>query len=246
MTTDEVWQRKTDEELFAAAQRLEEYTADGQAVIRRELERRKSSDYVREQRELDASHAEEELTRVQHQRTADWNSAKESRLLSGVLAGVFAAVVVLSLAAGISVGATLTLAVIWFGGRAFLAHQKMNRLGMTESRPPVESTPHAMTNPVLETAVVTAGRGVIALLPAERFSMVRRTTWEIRLTADSLALVDDKGNDQYSIPRTKAPDAVKFGGALYGSNVLIKDVSVDHKLSLVPSDLQTLRNWLIR
>ena len=37
---ESVWRRKTDDELAAAAQHLEDYTEDGRRVVRAELERR--------------------------------------------------------------------------------------------------------------------------------------------------------------------------------------------------------------
>ena len=49
MTAEEIWRRKPDAELIAASQRLEEYTEEGQRVIRAELERRGSPDYLLEQ-----------------------------------------------------------------------------------------------------------------------------------------------------------------------------------------------------
>jgi Zn-dependent protease with chaperone function len=52
MSADEVWRRKTDDELLAAVERLEEYTEEGQRVIRAELERRHSPEYLLAQEAL--------------------------------------------------------------------------------------------------------------------------------------------------------------------------------------------------
>ena len=53
MTAEQVWRRKSDDELFAAARRLDEYTEEGRKVIQAELERRQSPDYVAEARAAD-------------------------------------------------------------------------------------------------------------------------------------------------------------------------------------------------
>jgi len=49
MTAEEIWRRKSDEDLGAAVERLEEYTEEGRRIIRAELERRSSPDYLIEQ-----------------------------------------------------------------------------------------------------------------------------------------------------------------------------------------------------
>jgi Zn-dependent protease with chaperone function len=46
MSSEEIWRRKSDDELLAAAQRLDEYTEQGQSVIRAEIERRSSPEYL--------------------------------------------------------------------------------------------------------------------------------------------------------------------------------------------------------
>src|SRR6185295_8681498 len=43
---EEIWRRKSDDELWAAAHRLEEYSEDGQRAIRAELERRQTPEYA--------------------------------------------------------------------------------------------------------------------------------------------------------------------------------------------------------
>jgi len=49
MNAEEIWHHKSDGELIAAAQRLDEYTEDAQRNIRAELERRRSPEYLLEQ-----------------------------------------------------------------------------------------------------------------------------------------------------------------------------------------------------
>jgi len=43
MTSEEIWRRKSDEELLEASARLEEYTVEGQRVIVAELQRRRQT-----------------------------------------------------------------------------------------------------------------------------------------------------------------------------------------------------------
>jgi hypothetical protein len=53
VTPEEVWRAKSDEEVFEAAQRLDEYTVDGQRVIQSEMARRATSEYLHEQQSRD-------------------------------------------------------------------------------------------------------------------------------------------------------------------------------------------------
>jgi hypothetical protein len=56
MTPEEIWRRKTDDELAVALERLGEYTEEGQDVIRAEAERRRAPAYRAEQARRDGEY----------------------------------------------------------------------------------------------------------------------------------------------------------------------------------------------
>jgi len=48
MSNKDVWRQKSDDEVFAAVERLNDYNEDGQKIIRAEAQRRRSPRYVQE------------------------------------------------------------------------------------------------------------------------------------------------------------------------------------------------------
>lgn len=54
MTSEEIWRRRSDDDLRAAAECLDEYTEEGRRIIRGELERRSSPEYLIEQEALES------------------------------------------------------------------------------------------------------------------------------------------------------------------------------------------------
>jgi heat shock protein HtpX len=59
MTPEEIWRRKSDDDLRVAAERLDEYTDEGRRIIRAELERRSSPEYLIEQEALESQIVDE-------------------------------------------------------------------------------------------------------------------------------------------------------------------------------------------
>ena len=66
MTTEDIWRRKSDEELNAAAQQLDDYTEVGRRIIQAEVERRKTPEY-RAKQEAAQRHFEKEAATLSRQ-----------------------------------------------------------------------------------------------------------------------------------------------------------------------------------
>lgn len=104
MKSEEIWRRKTDEELLQASLRLDEYTDEGQDVILAEIERRKSPEYLLAQEESRTPpQKEEQIRRVPIRRATIRNQkswlAQRVLLALGLMIGfyVFALLIALTL-----------------------------------------------------------------------------------------------------------------------------------------------------
>ncbi len=82
-------------------------------------------------------------------------------------------------------------------------------------------------------------------LPAPRVGFIRRTKWTISLSKDCFSVTDNAGQTKLRVPRERAPDVVRFAGALRGCNVQVRNGSdVSEGFLLANDDLETLKQWL--